>query len=208
MSELPSDPNLPTWRDTETAEENQYSIRMLYGCSQCRQPFHKACSHSAFLLEFLSPLKVKSYYGIDGSMSLLEKALDRQDRLTRGRWKDQAIPCRFDHMDVEKEQLRFDDNSIDSAFSGELIEHLRHRLRVLREIYRVLKPGGLLVLTTPLGNGENKSDIHDHEFTMDELKQLVRECGFKVEGIQVVSQNPTRWWRLIQVFDCRKEALR
>lgn len=45
--------------------------------------------------------------------------------------------------------LPFADASFDLVFSIEGIEHLEGRYACLRELHRVLKPGGTLVLTTP-----------------------------------------------------------
>jgi SAM-dependent methyltransferase len=41
------------------------------------------------------------------------------------------------------------DQSFDAVFSTEGIEHLENHFSFLREVCRILKPGGLLVLTTP-----------------------------------------------------------
>ncbi len=48
---------------------------------------------------------------------------------------NKALPC--------------EDESFDAVFSTEGIEHLENHYHFLREINRVLKPGGLLILTTP-----------------------------------------------------------
>jgi ubiquinone/menaquinone biosynthesis C-methylase UbiE len=45
--------------------------------------------------------------------------------------------------------LPLEDASIDLFFSGESIEHVKFPPQFLSEIYRVLKPGGQLVVTTP-----------------------------------------------------------
>ena len=45
--------------------------------------------------------------------------------------------------------LPFADASFDVVFSIEGIEHLEDRYRYLRELHRVLRPAGLLILTTP-----------------------------------------------------------
>ena len=48
-------------------------------------------------------------------------------------------------------KLQFPDSSFDLVFSGDFFEHISEKTKedVLREIYRVLKPGGKVVLKTP-----------------------------------------------------------
>lgn len=45
--------------------------------------------------------------------------------------------------------LSFPDQSFDTAISCETIEHVPHPDKAIQEIYRVLKPGGRLLLTCP-----------------------------------------------------------
>ena len=54
----------------------------------------------------------------------------------------------FAKVDLDQ-PLPWSDGAFDAVFSTEGIEHLENHFSFLREVCRVLKPGGLLVLTTP-----------------------------------------------------------
>ncbi|MDI6743447.1 MAG: class I SAM-dependent methyltransferase [Smithella sp.] len=51
-------------------------------------------------------------------------------------------------LNVDK-KLPYQDNMFDIVTATEVVEHLEDFRAILREIYRVLKPGGICVLTTP-----------------------------------------------------------
>jgi methionine biosynthesis protein MetW len=52
-------------------------------------------------------------------------------------------------VDIDQENLPFNDNFFDVAYCGEVIEHVFDTDHLLEEIFRVLKPNGKLVITTP-----------------------------------------------------------
>lgn len=52
-------------------------------------------------------------------------------------------------VNIDQEPLPYDDASFDIVTSSEVIEHLENYRRAVREMARVLRPGGVLVLTTP-----------------------------------------------------------
>lgn len=52
-------------------------------------------------------------------------------------------------VDLEREPLPYPDRAFDLVTCSEVVEHLENYRALLREAYRVTKPGGLLVLTTP-----------------------------------------------------------
>lgn len=105
--------------------------------------------------------------------------------------------------DICVDKLPLDDNSIDCVFFGDVIEHLIHSpKRALEEIYRVLKPGGVCIATTPnatrltvrlrvfLGysNWANINEYfdsgfhggHHHEYTPKEFRNVFLLTGFEV----------------------------
>jgi len=55
----------------------------------------------------------------------------------------------FKKCDLEKDSIPFSDGFFDYVICTEVIEHLSNADRLLSEIYRVLKKGGHLILSTP-----------------------------------------------------------
>jgi len=86
------------------------------------------------------------------------------------------------------------DASFDVVFAGEVIEHMYDDGRFLREIHRVLKPDGIVALTTPnlfflvnrlvmpFGRMPHfaYAPYHYHFYSRDTLSALARENGFRV----------------------------
>lgn len=56
---------------------------------------------------------------------------------------------KVDLCDLNSEPLPYDDDCFDVVTFTEVIEHIENHRMVLREIFRVLKPGGHVVITTP-----------------------------------------------------------
>ncbi len=90
------------------------------------------------------------------------------------------------------ELLPFEDESMDVITIYEVIEHLLSPQNSMREISRVLKPQGILAVSTPnldsftrisLGKGWwviNSPDEHIHLFTVKSLAAFMERAGFKV----------------------------
>jgi len=107
----------------------------------------------------------------------------------------------FDHFNIESGSFPYADASFDLVFFCEIIEHLlMDPLSVLREISRVLRPGGSLILTTPnvarlenvakLISGANIYDPysgygpygrHNREYNKHDLHLLLTYAGFQPE---------------------------
>jgi len=99
----------------------------------------------------------------------------------------------FYKVDLENDLLPLQSETIDCVLFTEVIEHLRpSRIAfTLDNFYRVLKIGGILILTTPNVNSIGKClrrllgkpvipDIHVKEYSMEELVDILTKRRFKV----------------------------
>lgn len=74
------------------------------------------------------------------------------------------------------------DNSYDRVISFQVIEHIQDDVLFLKEIQRVLKPGGLAILTTPnRPQSLSRNPWHVREYTALELTSLAAGIFKKVE---------------------------
>ncbi|MDQ0352964.1 2-polyprenyl-3-methyl-5-hydroxy-6-metoxy-1,4-benzoquinol methylase [Alkalibacillus filiformis] len=65
--------------------------------------------------------------------------------------------------------------TFDAIVSFETIEHIAEEQALLDNYYRLLKPGGKLIVSTPFGQGRGKpcgSPFHVHQLTEQEFKAL------------------------------------
>jgi SAM-dependent methyltransferase len=92
-------------------------------------------------------------------------------------------------------ELPFTSTSLDAVVSLETVEHLARPERFVAEVHRVLRSGGLFLLSTPnrhLSFGRNP--YHIREFILDELESILNEKGFLIHDIS------GQHWRLPLVF--------
>lgn len=101
--------------------------------------------------------------------------------------------------DLAAEPLPFGDGSFEAVFAGEIIEHLVDTAGFLDELARVLRPGGIVVITTPnLASLENRLRLalgrypiwveyelgdqgHVRAYTLPTLRAQLARHGFTIE---------------------------
>lgn len=95
---------------------------------------------------------------------------------------DTALPY---HSDVKPDArwdgdaMPFDDNSFETAIGTELLEHCPDPGCTLREIRRVLKPGGIFFFTVPFLWPLHESPNDQYRYTPFALEKLMQNAGFK-----------------------------
>jgi SAM-dependent methyltransferase len=99
--------------------------------------------------------------------------------------------------DMEKDSLPFEDNTFDFIFSKSVIEHVYNTDNFLDESYRVLKPGGIMVLMTPDWRSQKNyfwdDYTHVKPFTRKGFQNSLKLKNFKDVGCVKFYQLPFVW---------------
>lgn len=118
---------------------------------------------------------------------------------------------------IETDKFPFESNSFDLVVCTEVLEHLpQSPAHTIRQMYRVAKPGGSLLVTTPnIARSINRAKLllgksvayplshvledtniyhrHNREYTLHELETLIEHAGWKItEASYFVSYTPMR----------------
>ena len=89
--------------------------------------------------------------------------------------KNEAIDVFYDGGNIP-----FADNHFDSAFSSEVFEHVFNLDEVLRELQRVLKPGGHLLITVPFVWDEHEVPYDFGRYTSFGIAHVLKKAGFEL----------------------------
>ena len=83
------------------------------------------------------------------------------------------------------EQLPYEDGTFDLVTALDVVEHLDDDLAGLREMRRVLRPGGRVLLFVPtfmfLWGLQDDVSNHRRRYRMPELQRVLEQAGFEIE---------------------------
>ncbi len=118
--------------------------------------------------------RATEYYGIDVSQSHIDTQKQR---------RRQTHPAHFQVCSAES--LPFEDASFDVVLHTEVLEHVPDDRAAIHEIARVLKAGGLLVLSVPVP----PAPILDHEhvregYSLEDLNMLLNAEGLYIKRVE------------------------
>ncbi|WP_170932450.1 class I SAM-dependent methyltransferase [Belliella buryatensis] len=119
------------------------------------------CGEMPYKNEILSNRKVTKYVGLDIHGALEYKKGIKPDYL----WDGIKMP--------------FEDESFDSSFATEVLEHCPDPLLTLKEINRVLKPESPLILTVPFLWPTHESPFDFYRYTPFAIQNLLEQSSFK-----------------------------
>lgn len=120
-------------------------------------------SGSGYGTKILADSGAKKVYGVDISKEAIEYA------------KKNYNAKNIEYRVGDAAEIPLEDNSMDVVVSFETIEHVPKYEAFMKEICRVLKSDGVLIVSTP--NDEEYpegNEYHVHEFEIDEFKQLIK----------------------------------
>jgi SAM-dependent methyltransferase len=140
---------------------------------------------AGLFLAWLERRRELRLYGLDLSIASV--------RIARDRTSDAALVA------GDAQQLPYADDSFDRVVCNGAIHHLPDVHAALRELYRVVVPGGRIVLYEPTATRfanwvralafrqdqyESPADLeHKHELDPERLPPLLAEVGFKVSSV-------------------------
>ncbi len=83
--------------------------------------------------------------------------------------------------------MPFADNTFDAVTTLDVIEHNRDDLAILADSFRILKPGGYMIITVPaymwLWTHNDDLNAHVRRYTAGELRQKLTQTGFEISRV-------------------------
>ena len=77
------------------------------------------------------------------------------------------------------------DVRFDTVVCNQVLEHVRSPLRALSEMHRVLKPGGVLILSAPLLSRRHELPYDFFRYTQEGLTALLQDVGYEVREVLI-----------------------
>jgi len=126
------------------------------------------------LLDEIYDEKIDYYLGIDLSSQAIAYAREmygfKKTRFEQGNALDQSLVELY--------------GKFDTILSFETVEHIKEDREYIKNLKRLLRKEGTLIISTPLGKGRDvgcSSPFHIRQYLEEEFVQLLEEGGFEVE---------------------------
>jgi SAM-dependent methyltransferase len=92
--------------------------------------------------------------------------------------------------------LKFDASQFDTVLCTQVLEHVFEHDKLMSEAFRVLRPGGHLILTVPFAWELHEEPYDFFRYTRHALKQLFEQTGFEIDYIK---PNGGKWAAIYQL---------
>jgi len=94
----------------------------------------------------------------------------------------------------------FENREFDSVMTNQVLEHVFNPDEFLAEIYRILKPDGMLLLTAPFVWDEHEQPIDYARYSSFGLKHLLQKQGFEIVSQIKTSTDVSVIFQLINAY--------
>ncbi len=91
------------------------------------------------------------------------------------------------HIDIVQDlnqPLQIEDNQFDTALLSDVLEHIREPQKLINEVFRILKPGGKLILNVPFMYWLHEDPYDYFRFTSYGLVYLLKSSGFEIVKLE------------------------
>ena len=107
-------------------------------------------------------------------------------------------------MEMKVPPLRtIEDESVDYVVSFQVIEHIPKDKELLKEIHRILRKGGKLIISTPNRKMSlTRNPWHVREYTIEEFKSLLAKDFAQVEALGVSGND-----KIMEYYEKNKKAV-
>jgi methionine biosynthesis protein MetW len=122
------------------------------------------CADGRLTFEFKKAIQADEVYGIDVVENYLKASLEKGIKINK--------------VNVNEDKFPFSDNYFDTVIASEIIEHCIVPENLLREVYRVLKPEGYFILSTP-----NLASYFDRFMLLIGSQPLALEASFEFPSV-------------------------
>lgn len=211
--------SLYTLQEPQPGSEQDYEDYGGYGKEDSIPAFiHARCDE--LIKPFDAYRKLNTILDVGFGAGTLLEAAGRQN------WKVSGVEVSKTAADYQKkkhpefdihcdflENVQYPDNSFDVVMVIEVIEHVLDPKPILKEVFRILRPGGVAWVTTPnlksiswylLGLHWSMITPPDHLeiYTVSGVKKLSTSCGFELKNVVTHGINP---YEIINHFKAGKD---
>ena len=120
------------------------------------------------------------------------------------KYRTMGLPGSGCDVEADLRDMPFETGSLDGMIVTEVLEHCEQPFDAIKEVHRVLKPGGLLLTTSPFfwpwhGNEEYKDFWR---FTADGWRLLLKDFSSVVIGACKWTDEGKQLYDLLRRFEC------
>ena len=139
------------------------------------------------IIRQLAGRKILDVGGRDFFLRALEHGVDCESWIVlepAGAWTPSVRDKRFKHIVGDGCVAPFAENSFDTVINCQVLEHVMRPSQMVRETFRMLRPGGYALIVVPQTGILHGIPMHFYNFTRYWCENEFSEAGFEVKKIQ------------------------